>query len=333
MSRRTPALIAICGGVFLAFLDTTIVNTSFPDIRRDVREATPRAAQLDPRRLLHRARRAARARRRDRRPARAPARVPRRACVAVHRHERCCARSRRRWELLVAARVLQGIGGRAVLSRPRWRCCCRCSRPSGAPRASACGAPPPRSPRRSARRSAALLVEVADWRWIFLVNLPLGALVLARRRAARSTRAATSRDRPARPRRRRARRARPRAARARRSSRATHWGWTSAASARRLRRRPLAARSPSSCAARTPPAPGGRPRAAADPLLPPRHARHAAVRHRLLLDDPRQHPVPDRGLGLQRARRRASPSRPGRSPRRSSPAPRGCWPTASATAR
>src|SRR5918999_613870 len=40
MTRRNAALVAICGGAFLAFLDTTIVNTSFPDIRRGFEDAT-----------------------------------------------------------------------------------------------------------------------------------------------------------------------------------------------------------------------------------------------------------------------------------------------------
>src|SRR5918997_5227451 len=41
MSRRSAALLAICGGAFLAFLDTTIVNTSFPDIREGFADASP----------------------------------------------------------------------------------------------------------------------------------------------------------------------------------------------------------------------------------------------------------------------------------------------------
>src|SRR5687767_10042683 len=41
MSRRAVGLMAICGGVFLAFLDTTIVNTSFPAIRRGFGDASP----------------------------------------------------------------------------------------------------------------------------------------------------------------------------------------------------------------------------------------------------------------------------------------------------
>ena len=39
-SRRVVALVAICGGAFLAFLDTTIVNTSFPDIREGFPDAS-----------------------------------------------------------------------------------------------------------------------------------------------------------------------------------------------------------------------------------------------------------------------------------------------------
>ena len=38
MSRRALSLVAICGGAFLPFLDTTIVNTSFPDIRESFPE-------------------------------------------------------------------------------------------------------------------------------------------------------------------------------------------------------------------------------------------------------------------------------------------------------
>src|SRR5690242_20608690 len=40
MSRRTVALLAACGGAYLAFLDTTIVNTSFPDIAASFPDAT-----------------------------------------------------------------------------------------------------------------------------------------------------------------------------------------------------------------------------------------------------------------------------------------------------
>src|SRR3712207_7563619 len=39
MPSRTAALIVACGGAYLAFLDTTIVNTSFPDIAASFPEA------------------------------------------------------------------------------------------------------------------------------------------------------------------------------------------------------------------------------------------------------------------------------------------------------
>src|SRR5438045_1093088 len=39
MSRRTIALLVACGGGYLAFLDTTIVNTAFPSIAASFPEA------------------------------------------------------------------------------------------------------------------------------------------------------------------------------------------------------------------------------------------------------------------------------------------------------
>ena len=51
MSRRSLGLVAICGGVFLAFLDTTIVNTSFPAIRAGFGDASPAELSLDSRRV------------------------------------------------------------------------------------------------------------------------------------------------------------------------------------------------------------------------------------------------------------------------------------------
>ena len=39
LQRRTLAIVAACAGGFLAFLDTTIVNVSFPSIGADVADA------------------------------------------------------------------------------------------------------------------------------------------------------------------------------------------------------------------------------------------------------------------------------------------------------
>ena len=41
MSRRTVAIATACAGGFLAFLDTTIVNTAFPDIAASFDDAVP----------------------------------------------------------------------------------------------------------------------------------------------------------------------------------------------------------------------------------------------------------------------------------------------------
>src|SRR5688572_21303651 len=40
-NRRTLAIVTACAGGFLAFLDTTIVNTAFPDIAASFPSASP----------------------------------------------------------------------------------------------------------------------------------------------------------------------------------------------------------------------------------------------------------------------------------------------------
>lgn len=175
MSRRALALLAICGGVFLAFLDTTIVNTSFPDIRRGFADASPAqlswvldgyfivlAALLVPAGGI--------ADRLGRR------RVFLTGLVVFVVTSILCAIAPT-WELLVVARVLQGIGAAIVvpaslalllpLFPPERRAAGVGIWGAAAALAAAIGPP-----------LGGLLVEVADWRWIFLVNLPLGAAVL-----------------------------------------------------------------------------------------------------------------------------------------------------------
>jgi EmrB/QacA subfamily drug resistance transporter len=175
MSRRTQALLAICGGVFLAFLDTTIVNTSFPDIRRGFAGATPSQLSwvLDGYFIVLAALLV---------PAGGVAdRLGRKRVflggLALFVMTSVLCAIAPTWELLVAARVLQGVGAAIMVpsslalllplfSQERrsagvgiW----------GAAAALAAAVGPP---------LGGLLVEVADWRWIFLVNLPLGAAVL-----------------------------------------------------------------------------------------------------------------------------------------------------------
>jgi EmrB/QacA subfamily drug resistance transporter len=176
MSRRAQALLAICGGVFLAFLDTTIVNTSFPDIRRGFGDASPAelswvldgyfialAALLVPAGGI-------------------ADRLGRRrvflAGVALFVFTSALCPLAPTWQLLVVARVLQGIGAAIAvpaslalllpLFPPERRAAGVGIWGAAAALAAAIGPP-----------LGGLLVEVADWRWIFLVNLPLGAAVLA----------------------------------------------------------------------------------------------------------------------------------------------------------
>ena len=82
------------------------------------------------------------------------------------------------WEALVAARVLQGAGAAVIvpvslaLILPEYPVERRAAAVGtwGAAAALAAASGPP---------LGGLLVEVADWRWVFLVNLPLGLLVFA----------------------------------------------------------------------------------------------------------------------------------------------------------
>jgi EmrB/QacA subfamily drug resistance transporter len=176
MSKRAMALFATCGGAFLAFLDTTIVNTSFPDIRASFGEATPAqlswildayfiaiAALLVPAGGIA-----------DRYGRRRVFVVGVALFVAT---SLLCAVAPT-WEFLVATRALQGVAAAVMVSvslallLPLFPLERRAAGVGiwGAAAALAATVGPP---------LGGVLVELADWRWIFLVNLPLGALVLA----------------------------------------------------------------------------------------------------------------------------------------------------------
>ncbi len=173
--RRALALLAVCGGAFLPFLDTTIVNTSFPDIRRDFSGASTHelvwildayfiaiAAMLVPaggvadwfgRRRVFIAGTAAFV-------------VTSLLCAAAPS-----------WELLTAARIAQGIAS-AIMGPASLALLLQLFPPErraagvgiwGAAAALAAATGPP---------LGGVLVEIADWRWIFLVNLPLGVILI-----------------------------------------------------------------------------------------------------------------------------------------------------------
>jgi len=176
MTRRTLALLALCGGAFLGFLDATIVNVAFPDVRRSFPEAETSqlswildgyfivlAAFLIPAGGV-----ADRIGRRRTFLAGVSAFVAASALCAI-------APS---WEALIAARVVQGLAAAVAtpvslaLLLPLFPVERRAAGVgiwgAAAALAAACGPP-----------LGGVLVELADWRWIFLVNLPLGALIVA----------------------------------------------------------------------------------------------------------------------------------------------------------
>jgi EmrB/QacA subfamily drug resistance transporter len=183
--RRSLALIAICTSAFIAFLDTTIVNTSFPSIAASFPEASRAqlswvldayfiviAALLVPAGGL--------ADRLGRK------RLFLFGAAAFLVTSVGCALAPT-WETLVAARALQGIAAAIVapvslaLLLPEFPAERRAAAVGlwGAAAALAAASGPP---------LGGLLVEVADWRWIFLVNIPFGALILvAGRRGLRES--------------------------------------------------------------------------------------------------------------------------------------------------
>ena len=97
--------------------------------------------------------------------------------VALPRSARCCAPAPGTWPRLIAFRVVQGLGGGAlqgtVQTSPPTSTRSR-NAPGSRPGCPPSGRPPPSRARCSADCSPAY----ADWRWIFLINLPVGAVAL-----------------------------------------------------------------------------------------------------------------------------------------------------------
>lgn len=175
MSRRTLALLAICGAAFLAFLDTTIVNVAFPDIRRSFASATNAQLSwiLDGYFIVFAAFLIPAGGIADRLGRR---RVFLVGLTAFLLTSVLCAIAPT-WQTLVVARVAQGLSAAVIapvslaLLLPLFPIERRATGiglwGAAAALAAACGPP-----------LGGVLVEIADWRWIFLVNLPLGALIV-----------------------------------------------------------------------------------------------------------------------------------------------------------
>ena len=174
--RRTLAIITACAGGFLAFLDTTIVNTAFPSLAASF----PGASRADLSWVL------------DAYfivvaalivPAGAIAdRLGRKrvflAGVLLFVAASLACTAAPSWEALVAARIVQGVGAAVIvpvslaLILPEYPVAARAAGVGtwGASAALAAALGPP---------LGGLLVEAADWRWVFLVNVPLGAVIYA----------------------------------------------------------------------------------------------------------------------------------------------------------
>ncbi|WP_028062273.1 DHA2 family efflux MFS transporter permease subunit [Solirubrobacter soli] len=180
MSRRTAAIVAACAGGFLAFLDTTIVNTAFPGIAASFPDATPRRLSwvLDAYFIVIAALLL---------PAGGIAdRFGRKrvflAGVALFVVASVVCAAAPGWQVLVAARALQGAGAAVTMAvslaliLPEFPLARRASAVAlwGASAALAAASGPP---------LGGLLVEL-DWRWVFAVNVPLGAAVIALGHAA-----------------------------------------------------------------------------------------------------------------------------------------------------
>ena len=186
MSRRAAAIAVACTGAFLSLLDATIVNTAFPDVAKSFPEATRAdlswildayfialAALLVPAGGI--------ADRLGRK------RVFAWGVLSFVATSVLCAVAPT-VETLIAARALQGLAG-AILA-PVSLALVLAEFPVerratgvglwGAAAALAAALGPP---------LGGILVEVADWRWIFIVNVPIGvAVVLIGARVLRESR-------------------------------------------------------------------------------------------------------------------------------------------------
>lgn len=173
--RRVGALVAASGGAFVGLLDATIVNIAFPDMSASFSGAgrTDLSWILDGYFIVLAALMVPAGGLADRYGRKKVFLLGVTAFVGT---SVLCAIAPT-WEMLVAARVLQGAATAilvpaslaiVLLEYPvRERATAVAVWGASAALAAASGPP-----------LGGLLVDIADWRWIFLVNLPIGAVVL-----------------------------------------------------------------------------------------------------------------------------------------------------------
>jgi EmrB/QacA subfamily drug resistance transporter len=175
MTRRAAGITIASGGAFLALLDTTIVNTAFPDIAASFPDADRAALSwiLDSYFIVIAALLVPMGALADR--------IGRKRTflwsVGAFAGTSALAAAAPTLEILILARVLQGVAAAGVSTTslalvldayPVERRATGVGLWGAAAALAAASGPP----------LGGVLVEVADWRWIFLVNLPLGALVV-----------------------------------------------------------------------------------------------------------------------------------------------------------
>lgn len=192
-SRSALAILAICGSAFLVFLDTTIVNISFPSIGREFSSAgiselvwvldayfVALAAAIVPAGLW-------------------ADRLGRKLFfvvgVVIFLIASVACGLAPSWQSLVGARVLQGLGGAVMVSTslalilqlfPSEKRATAVGLWGAAAAVAAATGPP----------LGGLLVDSGSWRWIFFVNIPIGLFVLYGARQLKESRDEAATGRP-----------------------------------------------------------------------------------------------------------------------------------------
>ena len=184
--RREPAaeppaswlvLVIACLAQFMVVLDATVVNVALPSIQRGLHFSAVEPA-VGRQRLHAGVRRLPAARRARRRPARAQAAVHGRRAAVLGR----LAAQRPRPDLGDADRRPRPAGPRrrAASPPPPWRSSPpRSPTPPSAPRRWACGARSRPAAAPSACCMGGVLTDLASWRWVFFVNVPVGVITIA----------------------------------------------------------------------------------------------------------------------------------------------------------
>ena len=182
-------LAVVCAATAILMLDIAVVNTALPPIAARAAHR-PRRAAVGRRRLHARARHRRADRRLAGRPLRPPARLRRRPGRRSRSRRPCAPRPARSRCSTPPAR--SRASARRSCSPPRWRCSPTRSRtqPSGRGALAAYGATIGASFAVGPPVGGALTTGLG-WRWVFLVNVPIGDRRAVRSRCARCASRAT----------------------------------------------------------------------------------------------------------------------------------------------